>query len=245
MNEFLMIIPACNEEANISRVLSSLNQLKLPIDILVVDDGSSDRTVQIASTFPVFVLSHPTNLGYGCAIQTGYRFAARRGYPYVISFDADGQHDPAYVLHMMEAIQQEGTDVVIGSRFLMKGDMKVGWMKRLAFKFFRGLIYSATKKKITDPTSGFRAYKFSVYEPLANELNFPWDYPDSNFIIEIILNQNRVVEIPVNMYDRENGKSMQHSSLIKACVYTLQILLSVFVVILRYKLLRQEKRVYE
>jgi glycosyltransferase involved in cell wall biosynthesis len=242
MNEYLLIIPAFNEEKNISKVLDSIINLNLPIDILVINDGSKDQTGFIVGQYPVFSLSHPTNLGVGSAIQTGYQFAANKKYPYVIVFDADGQHDPAYLVKMMEAIRQEHADVVIGSRFLQKSQMKVGCFKLFAVKFFRMLTYTITGKKITDPTSGFRGFKYWVYETLSKSKNFPNDFPDCNFIIETILNKYKIVEIPVNMYDREHGISM-HSGL-KPIVYVLQIMLSIFVIVLRHKLLPQRKKLY-
>lgn len=242
MNEFLIIIPAFNEEKNISKVLDSIISLQLPIDILVINDGSKDQTVRNAKPFLVNIISHPTNLGYGSAIQTGYRFAANRKYPYVIVFDGDGQHDPSYIINMMEAIKQDDVDVVIGSRFLLKSKMEIGCSKLLVIKFFRKLIYYITGKKITDPTSGFQGFKFRVYEALSNSRNYPTDFPDSNFIIETLLNRNKILEIPVNMYNRESGSSI-HSGL-KPIVYVLQILLSIVVVIIRHKLLYVEKKIY-
>jgi glycosyltransferase involved in cell wall biosynthesis len=241
INEYLLIIPAYNEEMNISSVLDSIIRMKLPIDILVVNDGSRDQTGVITGSYPIYTISHPTNLGVGCAIQTGYRFAAEKKYPYVIVFDADGQHDPTYLPKMMEAIRQKDADIVIGSRFLQESQMKVGFFKLLAIKFFRIMIYIITGKKITDPTSGFRGFKYWVYESLSKSKSFPNDFPDSNFIIETILNQYHIIEIPVNMYNRENGISI-HSG-IKPVVYLLQIILSILVIVIRHKFL-QEKKIY-
>jgi glycosyltransferase involved in cell wall biosynthesis len=239
MNEYLLVIPAFNEEKNIMRVLESILVLQLPIDILVVNDGSNDRTAHLVRQFPVNLLSHPTNLGYGSTIQTGYRYASAKNYPFVIIFDADGQHDPSYLVHMMEALKQVNTDVVIGSRFLMESKMKISFFKLLLLKFFRMLIYYITGNIITDPTSGFQGLNHRVYGALANSKDFPYDYPDSNFIIEMILKDNKVREIPVNMYNREHGKSI-HSG-IKPIIYVLQILLSIFVVVIKYKFLRKEE----
>lgn len=239
MHDYLLIIPAYNEEKNLARVLESIIQLSLPIDILVVNDGSSDHTVQIAMKFPVLLISHPTNLGYGATIQTGYRFAAKRKYSYVIIFDGDGQHDPTYIVHMMEAIKQVNTDIVIGSRFLMNSTMDVGYIKLLILKFFRVLIYYITGNRVTDPTSGFQGLKHTVYETLASSNDFP-DYPDTNLIIELILKNHKLREIPVNMYNREHGKSI-HSG-IKPIIYVLQIMLSIVVVVLKHKLLQRENK---
>jgi glycosyltransferase involved in cell wall biosynthesis len=240
MNEYLLIIPAFNEEKNISNVLESIIKLQLPMDILVVNDGSNDRTFQLAKLYPVYILSHPTNLGYGSTIQTGYRFASARKYPYVIIFDADGQHDPTYLMNMMEAIKRVNTDVVIGSRFLMESKMEISIFKLIILKFFRMLIYYITGNRITDPTSGFQGLKQRVYESLASSKDFPNDYPDTNFIIEMILKNHKIREIPVNMYNREHGKSI-HSGL-KPILYVLQIMLSIFVIVIKHKFLQREKK---
>jgi glycosyltransferase involved in cell wall biosynthesis len=239
MSEYLLVIPAYNEEKNIARVLESILILQLPLDILVVNDGSNDRTTEIVKQFPVSLLSHPTNLGYGSTIQTGYRYASAKNYPYVIIFDADGQHDPAYLIHMMEALKQVNTDVVIGSRFLMESKIEVSFLKLLLLKFFRMLIYYITGNIITDPTSGFQGLTNKVYVALANSKDFPNDYPDTNFIIEMILKNNKVREIPVNMYNREFGNSI-HSG-IKPIIYVLQILLSILVIVIKHKFLRKEE----
>jgi glycosyltransferase involved in cell wall biosynthesis len=241
MNEYLLIIPAFNEEKNISRVLDALIQLCLPMDIIVIN-GSSDRTIQITQEYPVTILSHPTNLGYGCAIQTGFRFAARKKYPYVIVFDGDGQHDPLYIVKMMETIQQGTIDVVIGSRFLLNSKMEIGFFKLLMIKFFRKIIYSITGKKITDPTSGFQGFKYWVYESLSKSRSYPTDFPDSNFIIETILQKYKIVEIPANMFDREHGNSI-HSGF-KPIIYVLQITLSILVIVIRHKFFNREKKIY-
>ncbi|MCY9695064.1 glycosyltransferase family 2 protein, partial [Paenibacillus alginolyticus] len=95
MNEYLIIIPAFNEEANIGKVLQGIYARKLPVDVLIIDDGSLDKTAAIARSQSAIVVSHPCNLGYGAALQTGYQYAFAKGYRYLIQFDADDQHDPA------------------------------------------------------------------------------------------------------------------------------------------------------
>lgn len=235
MNEYLLVIPAYNEEENMGNVIGSLKRLNSPFDFVIIDDGSTDETANIARECGAIVVSHPTNLGYSSTIQTGFKYAELKNYPYVIFFDGDGQHDPAYINNMMEAITSENVDVVIGSRFLRTGDMKIGFSKRLAIGFFRHIIYLTTKKRITDPTSGFKAYKANVYKQFTKTNEFFYDLPDSNFIIDILLKRYTILEIPVNMFDRQSGDSKIHDTGLKPLIYMAQTLLSIFIVVLKKK----------
>ena len=235
MNEFLIIIPAFNEEENMEGVISTLKELNSPFDIVVVDDGSTDGTAIKAREFGAKVISHPTNLGYSSAVQTGFKYAEKKNYPYVIFFDGDGQHNPSNIKDMMESIKIENVDVVIGSRFLQQADMKIGFGKRFAINFFQHIIYLTTKKCITDPTSGFKAYKAKVYKKFTNSTEFFYDLPDSNFIIDILLRELTILEIPVNMHDRHNGKSKIHQTGLKPLIYMAQTLLSILIVLIKKK----------
>lgn len=228
----LILIPAYNEEKNIKKVLESMCELQLDAHILVVNDGSSDLTEQIAESFPVYVITHPTNLGYAATLQTGFHFAKLNGYEVVIQFDADGQHDPHYIKIMLEEIIHPEIDIIIGSRFLMGSQIKSSLAKKFAWWLFRGLILILTRKKITDPTSGFRAYKREVFVNFTKPNFFPSEYPDTNFVIELLLHQYKLTEIPVNMKNREHGESM-HSGL-KPILYIFQILLSISIVWIRH-----------
>lgn len=236
MNKFLVVVPAYNEEENVENVYESLIQLNAPIDIVIIDDGSTDNTALFGRQCGANVISHPTNLGYLAAIQTGFKYAEKYQYPYVIFFDGDGQHDPACIKNIMEAISKDNVDVVIGSRFLEESTIKIGFTKMLAIKFFRSIIYRTTKKRITDPTSGFKAYKADVYKRFTKSKNFYYDLPDSNFIIDILLQKLSILEIPVNMFDREHGESKIHHTGLKPLIYMAQTLLSIFIVIMKNKL---------
>lgn len=235
MNEVLVVIPAFNEEENVGKVIRTLNQSNSAIDVVVVDDGSLDGTARISKDSGAEVVSHPTNLGYSSAIHTGFKYAAKKNYPYVIFFDGDGQHDPANIQDMIEAIRLPNVDVVIGSRFLSSRKMNIGLSKRIAIHFFQQIIYLITKKRITDPTSGFKAYKAGVYKRFLKPGAFSYDLPDSNFIIDILLQKLTILEIPVNMYDRKNGKSKIHHSGIKPMIYMAQTLLSILIVLIKKK----------
>ncbi|PZX07067.1 hypothetical protein C7437_101174 [Psychrobacillus insolitus] len=235
MNDFLIIIPAFNEEENMVSVIGTLSRLNKPFDIVIIDDGSTDLTAQKANECGADVIRHPTNLGYSAAIQTGFKYAKKKSYPYVIFFDGDGQHDSSNISDMMEAIQLENVDVVIGSRFLQKGNMKIGFSKKVAINFFQHIIHLTTNKCITDPTSGFKAYKAKVYEKFTKSSEFFYDLPDSNFIIDILLRDLNILEIPVNMFNRQYGKSKIHTTGLKPVIYMAQTLLSILIVVIKKK----------
>lgn len=234
MSKCLIIIPAYNEEKSIGQVLSMILSLQLKdVDVLVVNDGSRDLTVETARQFPVHVISHPTNLGYAAALQTGYRYAESKDYEFVVQFDADGQHDSRSLAGVIRMFKESEADMIIGSRFLGESSMHIGFWKRLAMSFFSGLIKTVTQVKITDPTSGFKGYRKHVYQALITTDQFPIEYPDSNFIIQLLLNKYRIVEVPVQMQDRQYGTGMHVG--IRPLLYVFQILLSTLVIYLKFK----------
>lgn len=235
MNPFLIIIPAYNEGKNIGRVIEGLLGLRLRADILIINDGSVDETLEIALSYPVSVVSHPYNMGYGTALQTGFKYASRHQYSYLIQFDADGQHDPRDVLQIIEELQRGGADIVLGSRYLgISGEIRVGPLKKLAVLFFRWIIFRITGVQISDPTSGLRGISHLVFNYYALRNRFPADFPDADVLIHMILRDFRVREIPVHMRNRMAGESM-HSGL-KPLFYFVKILLSISIVVMRHKL---------
>ncbi|MGZ4107483.1 MAG: glycosyltransferase family 2 protein [Tumebacillaceae bacterium] len=235
---FLIIIPAYNEEENIGKVLQGIQQLRLPVDILVVNDGSWDNTALAASSYGVAVVSHPYNLGYGAALQTGYKYAMAKGYPFVMQFDGDGQHNPTDLPLLMQELKKGDVDIVIGSRY-MEGatTFKSGAVKKLGVHFFRWLIRSLTKVKISDPTSGLRGVSSKVFHFYAIRDRFPADFPDADILIQQILREYRVREVPAHMRIREAGVSM-HAG-IKPLFYMMKVLLSVLIVMIQYKLTKK------
>jgi len=248
---YLIIIPAYNEEANIVQVLQDIKALRLPVDVLVIDDGSVDRTALFANklkriwelegedkTGTVTVVSHPCNLGYGAALQTGFRFAKAKGYRFLIQFDADRQHDPAYISSIIKQLNTGDSDIVIGSRYNAESTFKAGFLKKAATAFFKWMIARVTGKKVSDPTSGFRGVGANVFSYYSEPGRFPADFPDADMLIQMILKGYRVSEIPVVMRERSAGTSM-HAG-IKPVFYMFKILLSIGIVILRHQLAKKE-----
>ncbi len=233
---YLIVIPAFNEEETIGRVIDDI-RLHAPFaDILVVNDGSTDSTPTIAEEQGVHCVSHPFNLGYGAALQTGFRLAASRGYDCVITMDADGQHVPLSVTNLIKAMQDEDADIVIGSRFL-EGTYSVDLPRRIGIRLFSLIARLYTGITITDPTSGFQLLRRSVFSHLAKADNYPLDYPDVNIIMALHKRWFRIVETSVEMIEKKDGKSM-HSGL-KPFFYVMRMCLAVVMVIVRRRAKRK------
>jgi glycosyltransferase involved in cell wall biosynthesis len=240
----LIIIPAYNEEKNIPKVLDALETPEITAfaDILVINDASQDDTKRIVKERGHTVVSHIFNLGYGSALQVGYKYAVRREYTYVIQMDADGQHDACNVHHLYEKLKEiDGTgkspDIVLGSRF-MKGSLEypVSAVKRLAYFLFRLLIRMASGRHIADPTTGLQGLSRRAFSYYAKYNHFDDKYPDANCILEMLLLGFRVTEIPAVMHTRTVGVSM-HSGFMPI-LYMFRMLLSILAVIFRIKVLR-------
>ena len=159
----LLVIPAYNERRSIGAVVDRVHATGLDLDVLVVNDGSRDETAEIARAHGAIVVSHPFNLGYGAALQTGYKYALRHGYDFVVQMDADGQHDPAYVPKLLEPVRAGEADVVIGSRFIEASGYEMGGARTVGRKFFQRVLVWCGGPRIADPTSGLQALSRPVF----------------------------------------------------------------------------------
>lgn len=234
MKDTLLIIPAYNEGKNIGKVLDGLLELKLPVDIVVVNDGSVDDTEQIVLSKNIKVISLPFNIGYGGALQTGYRYAFRAGYKRIIQMDADGQHEPECIFDIMDCMDSKNPDMVIGSRFL-EGTMKdFGIVKRNVFRFLRLCIRLFSGKKVSDSTSGLKGLSRNIFGFYAYSDGFSADYPDADILIQAFWAGFSFEEIPVKALERNYGKSM-HSGL-GPVYYLMKFVLNTSVILLRHKL---------
>ena len=226
----LILIPAYNEGAGIAKVITGVRQAVLDADILVLNDGSRDDTAAAADAAGATVVSHPFNMGYGVAIQTGYKYALRHGYDFLAQIDADGQHDPAFIPRLLAPVRAGETDFAIGSRFLEVESYRPSFSRRLGILFFRKLVSSLIGRTITDPTSGYQAFNRDVIRFFATDV-FPCDYPDADMLVTLNLAGFRIRELPVRMFANAAGKSM-HSGL-KPLYYVFKMCLSIFVTLLR------------
>lgn len=231
-----IVIPVFNEAMNIDRVVHEIRGGGIDWDILAVDDGSTDATCEILGKLPVTFISHPINLGYGAAVQTGLRHAVRRGYETVVLMDGDGQHDPSQIPILLKALE-DGADIVIGSRFLGDGGgYPIPLLRRGGIAFFSALAALLGGTRIRDVTSGFQAMRKPVADFLAEE--YPVDFPDAEVIIALGLKKFRITEVPTRFRMREHGTSM-YSNPARAVYYPFKSMLASFIVLLR--LVREKK----
>jgi len=200
-----VIIPAYNEEKNLLTIINEIRNNMPQADVIVVDDGSSDGTSKVAKKAHVKLISLPFNLRIGGAVQTGIKYAVRNNYEIVVQVDADGQHDPKYLSKLIEPIVREGTDIVIGSRFLGKNATGTSYIRGLGIRFFSWLVKLITGEKIVDCSSGFRALSrraavfFSKY--------YPTDFPDAEALIMAHFAGLKITEVRTEFRNRKTGKS--------------------------------------
>ena len=201
----LVIVPAHNEQANVSRILSEIREKAGYVDILLVNDGSTDKTGEVARHNGVRVIDLPSNMGIGAAVQAGFRVASEDGYDIAIQIDADGQHDPSYIPLMCKPIFNGDADVVIGSRYKEKTDYKTSIVRLAGIKFFSWLASTIIKQRITDTTSGLRALNKDAIALFAQE--YPTEFPDAEAIILLGYRGFCISEIPIKMRQRLGGDS--------------------------------------
>ncbi|MDQ6945555.1 MAG: glycosyltransferase family 2 protein [Actinomycetota bacterium] len=200
----LIIIPAFNEEQALPAVLKSLRSNVAEWDVLVVDDGSTDGTASAAAAGGAMVARLPFNLGIGGALRTGFRFAARMGYQRAVQFDADGQHEATEIHRLLDEVGR-GADLAVGSRFAAEQrDYRVGPARRAAMSVLRVAITLLAGHRLTDTSSGFRAFSRSMLEFFAS--TYPIEYMDSVEALLLACYAGfRVIEVPIVMHQRLAG----------------------------------------
>jgi len=229
----LVLIPAYNEAPRIADVLRDAQRHAPDFDLLVVDDASSDATPQAARQAGARVLRHPFNLGYGAALQTGYRWALRRSYPVVVQLDGDGQHDPSAVPQLAAPILADELDLVLGSRFHPGSRYRMQPLRRLGSLWFSTLVRWLTGLQVNDPTSGLQALSPRVLQLYVSDA-FPADYPDADMTILLHRNGFRIGELPVQMLERPEVPSM-HGGL-QVPYYVYKMTLAIFMNAIRPRL---------
>jgi glycosyltransferase involved in cell wall biosynthesis len=204
--KILAIVPAFNESGNIKRTIEDIRKNAGDVDILVIDDGSSDTTAEEARRAGGMVVSLPFNLGIGAAVQTGFQYAQKHRYDIAVQIDGDGQHDAAFLGKIIGPVLSGEADMAVGSRFLEKsGGFQSTFSRRLGINFFVYLINALTGVKVNDPTSGFRAYNQKMIA-LFSEY-YPHDFPEPEAIVVAQQEGARILEISVVMRAREAGNS--------------------------------------
>ena len=201
----LVIIPAFNEEGNLEKTISDIKNNAPDFDYVIINDCSTDKTLEMCRKHGFSYLNLPVNLGIGGAVQTGYRYAYYHGYDIAVQFDGDGQHSAAHLENMVSELLKSDSDMVIGSRFIEKEGFQSSGLRRIGIKYFTVLIKILTGKKITDPTSGMRMVNRKLLERFTDE--YPKDYPEPESVVTILSEKYKVTEIPVVMNEREEGVS--------------------------------------
>lgn len=224
MNQrILIIIPAYNEGQSISQVVERLRQVVPQYDRVIVNDGSSDDTAQVVRGLGEKQLQLPCNLGYGLALQTGMKYALRRGYEVIVTLDADGQHQPEDVPRLVQALAEKEADMVIGSRYC-DGQPYVGPFSRTAGqRLFSHLTRLLIGRRIYDTSSGFKAMRAAVCQAIV-ERTFMDLHTET--IVRLSLMGFSIQETPIVVQERQHGQSM-HSwvSIIRYPLMTLMLTL--------------------
>ncbi len=221
----LVIVPAFNEENDIGPVVDDILGAGLGLDVLVIDDGSQDRTSEIACSHGARVITLPFNLGIGGAVQTGLKFAHRHHYDVAIQIDGDGQHIASEIPLLLAPLRRDEADVCIGSRYLGQHHYDTPFMRRLGMLVFRTVNSLLIGQRITDNTSGFRAFNRRAIAFL--RAHYPSDYPEPETVVMLGRNGFRLKEVAVKMRQRRSGESSINS--VRAVYYMVKVLLAIIV----------------
>ncbi len=226
----LLVIPALNEAANIARVVVCARRHLPGVDLLVIDDGSCDGTAAVARGAGAMVLSLPYNLGIGAAVQTGFAFADRKGYAFVLRCDGDGQHGARDLRRLLEVLRTGDCDVVTGTRFgAHEGGRSVSPGRRLGIVLLAGLLSLITGQRISDPTSGQAGFSPRAVRLFAQE--YPHDYPEPEGLVQAHRAGLRLGELPVTMRPRMEGRSSIGQ--LDGIYYMIKVTLAIFINLLR------------
>lgn len=234
-SKVLLIIPCYNEESNVLTLYQSI-QSALPnsgfaVEILFIDDCSTDETRVVLKQNGISHIALSVNLGIGGAVQTGIKYAWQYGYDWIVQMDGDGQHPPAEISKFFEAANMHHSDLIIGSRFLKKQGFQSTRLRRTGIRFIRALIRFYTGVTITDPTSGFRMLGRKAIERACDF--YPDEYPEPEILLDSLLRGFKVVEIPVEMKERQGGISSIRSFF--QVYYMMKVSLAMFFLYLRNK----------
>jgi len=229
--KILLIIPAYNEEECIlktyKKIIDYNKKNKTNYDVIIINDGSRDKTEQILIDKKIPHIQLIKNLGIGGAVQTGYKYALENNYDIAIQYDGDGQHDVSYVDKIIKPIINKEANLVIGSRFVEKDkdNFKSTFARRVGINIISFFIKIFTGKKIYDPTSGFRAVDKNLIELFAN--NYPTEYPEPVSEVSVLKKKYKIKEVLVKMHERQGGKSSIHAW--KNAYYMINVTISILV----------------
>ena len=228
-SSLLVVLPALNEAGSIGRVVAEVRSHQPCADLLVVDDGSTDRTADVARAAGARVMALPFNLGVGGAMRAAYRFAYDEGYDRVVQVDADGQHDPADIVRLLDALGD--ADVVVGARFAGVGEYAVHGPRRWAMRLLASTLSRLVGTPLTDPTSGFRMVNASALSLFA--FDFPEEYLGDTVEALVLASRAhlRIAQVPVAMRERTAGAPSQNA--FRSSAYLVRVVTAIVLALAR------------
>jgi hypothetical protein len=233
------IVPARNEEGSVGGVIDEILAFDPGFAVVVIDDGSVDRTAAVARAHGASVVRLPFNLGIGGAMQTGFRYAFENGFDLAVQIDGDGQHDPKELPAILGPVLAGEADVVVGSRFAAPGGgYRSSFSRRLGIRIFAWTISALVHQRVTDTTSGFRAINRHAIALFAAD--YPHDYPEVEATVMAIRHRLRLREVPVTMRARTAGRSS--ITAVRSLYYMVKVLLAIFVGLFRRNVVPLEEK---
>jgi len=223
------IVPGYNEEGSIGAVIDEIRAADPEIEIVVIDDGSRDRTADAARARGARVLELPFNLGIGGAVQTGYRYAHEHGFDLALRVDGDGQHDPAQFAVLAGPVLSGHADIAVGSRFIGRKGYRSSRSRRLAIRVLAWTVTLIVGGRVTDPTSGFQVANRRAIALYA--AYYPHDYPEVEATVLAAKAGLRRAEVPVEMRERSAGRSSIGA--VRSVYYMVKVMLAVLVAVFR------------
>ena len=222
-------MPALDEQDSVGGVIDEIRAFDPAIDVVVVDDGSHDRTAEVAAAHGAHVVRLPFNLGIGGSVQTGFRYAAEHGYDVAVRLDGDGQHDPSQLDRILAPVLAGDVDICVGSRFAGEDGYRSSRSRRIGIRILAKTVSLLTGQRVTDTTSGFQALNRKAISLFA--VDYPHDYPEVEATVLLHKHRLRLGEVPVQMRERVAGRSS--ITALRSIYYMSKVMLAILIGIFR------------